>query len=179
MAWLGSSGGCAVYYFITSWLVGLSNYLVVCLVCMILVREKKTPFGTFEKKLLTHPGEEGSLSVGPPSRVQVPPALPRRHHRPPRHPGALHQVQVLVSFYFEPASNFPPGPLWSPLVRASAFSPQGLIVEREKKDFRLQRIFPRDAMYALYILFKLLLRHLLPVVLVLLCLFRPRCNSPK
>ena len=41
MAWLGSSGGCAVYYFITSWLVGLSNYLVVCLVCMILVREKK------------------------------------------------------------------------------------------------------------------------------------------
>ena len=39
MAWLGSSGGCAVYYFITSWLVGLSNYLVVCLVCMILVRE--------------------------------------------------------------------------------------------------------------------------------------------
>ena len=43
MAWLGSSGGCAVYYFITSWLVGLSNYLVVCLVCMILVREKKTP----------------------------------------------------------------------------------------------------------------------------------------
>ena len=39
MAWLGSSGGCAVYYFITSWLVGLSNYLVVCLVCMILVRK--------------------------------------------------------------------------------------------------------------------------------------------
>ena len=29
-------------------------------------------------------------------------------------------------------------------------------------------------MYALYILFKLLLRHLLPVVLVLLCLLRPR-----
>ena len=39
MAWIGSSGGCAVYYFITSWLVGLSNYLVVCLVCMILVLE--------------------------------------------------------------------------------------------------------------------------------------------
>ena len=52
MAWLGSSGGCAVYYFITSWLVGLSNYLVVCLVCMILVREKKTPFGTFEKNFM-------------------------------------------------------------------------------------------------------------------------------
>ena len=177
MAWLGSSGGCAVYYFITSWLVGLSNYLVVCLVCMILVREL---LGLSKKTSRPLPGEEGSLSVGPPSRVQVPPALPRRHHRPPRHPGALHQVQVLVSFYFEPASNFPPGPLWSPLVRASAFSPRGLIVEREKKDFRLQNIFPRDAMYALYILFKLLLRHLLPVVLVLLCLFRPRLpSSPK
>ena len=33
-------------------------------------------------------------------------------------------------------------------------------------------------MYALYILFKLLLRHLLPVVLVLLCLLRPRCLNP-
>ena len=48
MAWLGSSGGCAVYYFITSWLVGLSNYLVVCLVCMILVREKT--FWNLKKK---------------------------------------------------------------------------------------------------------------------------------
>ena len=36
----------------------------------------------------------------------------------------------------------------------------------------------RDAMYALYILFKLLLRHLLPVVLVLLCLLRPRYSNP-
>ena len=44
MAWLGSSGGCAVYYFITSWLVGLSNYLVVCLVCMILVLKRDTFF---------------------------------------------------------------------------------------------------------------------------------------
>ena len=50
MAWLGSSGGCAVYYFITSWLVGLSNYLVVCLVCMILVREKKNTFWNLKKK---------------------------------------------------------------------------------------------------------------------------------
>ena len=37
-----------------------------------------------------------------------------------------------------------------------------------------QSSFLRDATYALYILFKLLLRHLLPVVLVLLCLLRPR-----
>ena len=34
-------------------------------------------------------------------------------------------------------------------------------------------------MYALYILFKLLLRHLLPVVLVLLCLLRPRYSDPN
>ena len=33
-------------------------------------------------------------------------------------------------------------------------------------------------MYGLYILFKLLLRHLLPVVLVLLCLLRPRYLDP-
>ena len=167
MAWLGSSGGCAVYYFITSWLVGLSNYLVVCLVCMILVREL---LGLSKKTSRPLPGEEGSLSVGPPSRVQVPPALPRRHHRPPRHPGALHQVQVLISFYFEPSTR-------STVVSFG----QGVCIlstrfdcRERKKDFRPQRIFPRDAMYALYILFKLLLRHLLPVVLVLLCLFRPR-----
>ena len=175
MAWLGSSGGCAVYYFITSWLVGLSNYLVVCLVCMILVREKKHLL-ELSKKLLALPGEEGSLSVGPPSRVQVPPALPSSHHRPPCHPGALHQVQVLVSFYFEPSTrstvvSFGQGVC----ILSTRFDCQ----EREKKDFRLQSNFPRDAMYALYILFKLLLRHLLPVVLVLLCLFRPRCHPPK
>ena len=52
MAWLGSSGGCAVYYFITSWLVGLSNYLVVCLVCMILVREKKHLLELEEKNFM-------------------------------------------------------------------------------------------------------------------------------
>merc|ERR1712083_1136705 len=27
MSWVGTSQGCAVYYFISSWLVGLSNYL--------------------------------------------------------------------------------------------------------------------------------------------------------
>merc|ERR1740129_2096449 len=31
MSWAGSSQGCAAYYFISSWVVGLSNYLVVCL----------------------------------------------------------------------------------------------------------------------------------------------------
>ena len=32
MTWASSSSGCAAYYFISSWLLGLSNYLVVCLV---------------------------------------------------------------------------------------------------------------------------------------------------
>ena len=32
----------------------------------------------------------------------------------------------------------------------------------------------RASMYGLYIMFKLLVRHLLPVVLVILCLMRPR-----
>ena len=38
MTWAGSSPGCAAYYFISSWLLGLSNYLVVCLVCLLLVK---------------------------------------------------------------------------------------------------------------------------------------------
>ena len=27
MTWRGTSGGCSAYYFLTSWLLGLSNYL--------------------------------------------------------------------------------------------------------------------------------------------------------
>ena len=38
MSWAGSSQGCAAYYFISSWMLGLSNYLVVCLVCLLLVK---------------------------------------------------------------------------------------------------------------------------------------------
>ena len=30
--------GCAAYYFISSWLLGLSNYFVVCHVCLLLVK---------------------------------------------------------------------------------------------------------------------------------------------
>ena len=33
MAWMGSSQGCAAYYFLSSWLVGLSHYLTVLLLC--------------------------------------------------------------------------------------------------------------------------------------------------
>ena len=38
MTWAGSSPGCAAYYFISSWLLGLSNYFVVCHVCLLLVK---------------------------------------------------------------------------------------------------------------------------------------------
>ena len=37
-SWAGSGPGCSAYYFISSWLLGLSNYLVVCLVCLLLVK---------------------------------------------------------------------------------------------------------------------------------------------
>ena len=38
LAWRGSSLGCAAYYFVSSWLVGLSNYLIVCLLSPSLKR---------------------------------------------------------------------------------------------------------------------------------------------
>ena len=37
-SWAGSGPGCSAYYFISSWVLGLSNYLVVCLVCLLLVK---------------------------------------------------------------------------------------------------------------------------------------------
>merc|ERR1711953_408287 len=116
--------GCAVYYFITSWLVGLSNYLVVCLVCMILVKRAASVLARLHecKYLLL------SLVV-----ITVLPAIPELFIR-----------STVVSF--------------------------GQVV---------CILSTRDAMCALYILFKLLLRHLLPVVLVLLCLFRPRTFAAK
>ena len=90
MAWLGSSGGCAVYYFITSWLVGLSNYLVVCLVCMILVLKRYFSFVDLLNSYF--PGQESSLRSGSTARVQIPPLILGGDHRPAGHPGALHQV---------------------------------------------------------------------------------------
>ena len=59
MTWAGSSQGCAAYYFISSWLLGLSNYLVVCLVCLLLVKRS--------------PGFLARLHVSPPS-------VPSIHH---------------------------------------------------------------------------------------------------
>jgi len=124
MMWLGSSGGCAVYYFITSWLVGLSNYLIVCLVCMILVKRAASVLARLQEcKLLL-------LCL---ILITVLPAIPELFIR-----------STIVSMG------------------------QGICI-----------LSTRDSMYGLYIMFKLLVRHLLPVVLVILCLMRPRTFAAK
>ena len=38
MTWSGSSTGCSTYYFLTSWLLGLSNYLVTVLIGLVHVK---------------------------------------------------------------------------------------------------------------------------------------------
>ena len=38
MTWSGSSFGCSSYYFLTSWLLGLANYLVAVLTCLVHVK---------------------------------------------------------------------------------------------------------------------------------------------
>ena len=113
MAWLGSSGGCAVYYFITSWLVGLSNYLVVCLVCMILVLE--TLF-TFQISSFFH--------------------IYRSREQPL---SWLDCTSASTSFYpwwsspsCRPSRSSSSGPPSSPSARASASSPQGLNPQLKK-----------------------------------------------
>lgn len=124
MTWLGTSSGCAVYYFITSWLVGLSNYLVVCLVCMILVKRAASVLARLQEcKLLLI-----CLIL-----ITVLPAIPELFIR-----------STITS-------------LGHPICIFSA----------------------RDSTYGLYIMFKLLIRHLLPVVLVILCLLRPRTFVAK
>ena len=122
MAWLGSSGGCAVYYFITSWLVGLSNYLVVCLVCMILVLE--TLF-TFRISPIFH--------------------IYRSRGQPL---SWLDCMSASTSFYpwwsspsCRPSRSSSSGPPSSPSARASASSPQGLNPQ-PRKTFELSKVVP-------------------------------------
>jgi len=124
MTWLGSSSGCAVYYFITSWLVGLSNYLVVCLVCMILVKRAASVLARLQEcKLLLI-----CLIL-----ITVLPAIPEL------------------------------------FIRATVTSlGQGVCI-----------LTAQDSTYALYTVFKLLIRHLLPIVLVVVTLFRPRTFAAK
>ena len=134
MMWLGSSGGCAVYYFITSWLVGLSNYLIVCLVCMILVKRAASVLARLQEcKLLL-------LCL---ILITVLPAIPELFIRSTI--VSMGQGICILSTR------------WVTTIMVLAIT-----------------LTTRDSMYGLYIMFKLLVRHLLPVVLVILCLMRPR-----
>jgi len=124
MTWLGSGPGCSVYYFITSWLVGLSNYLVVCLVCMILVKRGTGMLARLQEcKLLL-----ASLIL-----ITILPAVP----------------ELLIRSTI------------------SDFGPSVCILATQ------------DSLYGLYVVFKLLVRHLLPTILVILCLLKPRTVVAK
>ena len=125
MTWAGDSQGCAAYYFITSWLVGLSNYLVVCLVCLLLVKRAPGVLARLQEcRLLL-------LSL---VLLSLLPATPELAIRSTVRLSAQQSVCILTT---------------SPLT------------------------------YALYVTFKLSLRHILPAILILLCLLRPRTVVAK
>ena len=119
MSWLGSSQGCAAYYFISSWMLGLSNYLVVCLVCLLLVK---------------------------------------------RAPGVLARLQecklLLLSLIL--LSLLPATPELA--IRGTIQTGAGYVCI----------LTTSSATYALYVTFKLILRHILPAILIFLCILRPR-----
>ena len=124
MAWLGWDSGCSIYYFITSWLVGLSNYLVVCLICLLLVKRAASVLARLQECwfLLV------SVIV-----ITVLPAIPELFIR----------------------------------ATISAFG-HGVCI-----------LATQDFFYGLYITFKLLLRHLAPAILILLCRLRPQTVAAK
>ena len=125
MTWAGDSQGCAAYYFISSWLVGLSNYLIVCLVCLLLVKRAPGVLARLQEcRLLL-------LSL---VLLSLLPATPELAIRSTVRLSAQQSVCILTT---------------SPLT------------------------------YALYVTFKLSLRHILPAILILLCLLRPRTVVAK
>ena len=125
MSWAGSSQGCAAYYFISSWMLGLSNYLVVCLVCLLLVK---------------------------------------------RAPGVLARLQecklLLLSLVI--ISLLPATPELAIRATVSITPNQSVCI-----------LTTTPVTYALYVTFKLTLRHLLPAILILLCILRPRTVVAK
>jgi len=124
MSWVGTSQGCSVYYFISSWLVGLSNYLVVCLVCMILVKRATGILARLQEcKLLLL-----SLTI-----VTLLPAIPE-------------------------------------LAIRSTIATQ---------EFSVCILTTHNHTYSLYVAFKLIVRHLLPGICVLICILRPRTTVAK
>jgi len=126
MSWVGSGSGCAVYYFITSWLLGLSNYLIVCLVCMILVKRSSGILSRLQEcRLLL-------LSL---LSLTLLPAIP--------------ELGIRSTFS-------------DPLLGA-----QFCIIATQ------------EGVYGLYVVVKFLVRHLLPLVLVILCILKPRTRIAK
>jgi len=126
MSWVGSSQGCAAYYFISSWLVGLSNYLVVCLVCMVLVKRAAGILARLQEcKLLLL-----SLII-----ITLLPAIPELAIRE-----TLSDTSQGYSFCIFNTHHHS---------------------------------------YGLYVAFKLIIRHILPAICVLLCLLRPRTVVAK
>jgi len=124
MSWVGTSQGCAAYYFISSWLVGLSNYLVVCLVCMVLVKRATGILARLQEcKLLLL-----SLII-----ITLLPAIPE-------------------------------------LAIRSTITTQ---------EFSVCILTTHNHTYSLYVAFKLIIRHLLPGICVLLCILRPRTTVAK
>ena len=124
MSWVGSSQGCAAYYFISSWMLALSHYLIVCLVCLLLVK---------------------------------------------RAPGVLARLQEcrLLLLCLLVLSLLPALPELAIRTTVVAGSTSVCILTTN------------TATYALYVTFKLILRHILPAVLILLCLLRPRTVVAK
>jgi len=127
MSWMGSgTAGCAVYYFITSWLLGLSNYVIVCLVCMILVKRSSGVLSRLQ---------ECRLLLLCLLFLTLLPAIP--------------ELGIRTTFT-------------DPLVGA-----QFCIISSQ------------DGVYGLYVVVKFLVRHLLPLVLVFLCIIKPRTRIAK
>jgi hypothetical protein len=126
MSWVGTSQGCAAYYFISSWLVGLSNYLVVCLVCMVLVKRAAGILARLQEcKLLL-------LSL---ICITLLPAIPELAIR-----STISDIQAGYSFCI---------------------------------------LTTHHHTYGLYVAFKIIIRHLLPAICVLICLLRPRTVVAK
>jgi len=126
MSWGGSGSGCAVYYFITSWLLGLSNYLIVCLVCMVLVKRGSGIIARLQEcRLLL-------LSL---LFLTLLPAIPELGIR---------------SIFTDPV-----------------LGTQFCIISSQ------------DGVYGLYVVLKFLVRHLLPLVLVIICVLKPRTRIAK
>jgi len=125
MTWRGTSGGCSAYYFLTSWLLGLSNYLVSALLGMIHVKR----------------------STGWVSRLQECRLL----------------LLCIVLATLLPA-------LTELLVRSTI---------NIDDNYSICIITAEPVSYGLYVAFKLIMSHILPIVIVVITLLRPQTRTAK